>query len=83
MTIKQYVAPVIINVCYFFTIAGVVIGFEETEVQIPENITDGIKLLCAKVLDGELICEATVIVQYYNHTAVGKYVKYNIIINLS
>ena len=64
----------IINVCYFYTIAGVVIGFEETEAQIPENIRDGVKLLCAKVLEGELMREATVMVQYYDQTAVGKYV---------
>ena len=50
------------------------IGFEETEVQIPENITDGVKLLCVKVFEGELMREATVTVQYYNQTAVGKYV---------
>ena len=50
------------------------IGFEETEVQVPENITDGVKLLCVKVLEGELMHQATVIIQYYDQTAVGKYV---------
>ena len=50
------------------------IGFEETEVQIHENITDGDKLLCVKVMEGELMHQATVTVQYYNQTTVGKYV---------
>ena len=49
------------------------IGFEKPEVQIPENITDGV-LLCVKVLEGELMREATVILQFLDQTAVGKYV---------
>ena len=63
----------IINVCYFPTATGVVIGFEEPEVQVPEDITDGVKLLCVKVFEGELMREASVTVQYFDHTAVGKY----------
>ena len=47
------------------------IGFEETEVQVPESIIDGVKLLCVKVFEGELMREATVTVKYYDHTAVG------------
>ena len=50
------------------------IGFEETEVQVPENITDGVKLLCVKAFEGKLMREATVTVQYYDQTAFGKYV---------
>ena len=67
-------SPVIINVCYYSTIAGVVIGFEETEVQVSENITDGMKLLCVKVFQGKLMREVTVIARYYNQTVDGKYV---------
>ena len=48
------------------------IGFEETEVQVPENITDGVKLLCVKVLEGELMRETIVTIKYCDHTAVGK-----------
>ena len=40
------------------------IGFEETEVQVPESITDRVKLLCVKVLEGKLMREATAIVKY-------------------
>ena len=50
------------------------IGFEEPEVQVPENITDGVKLLCVKVMEGGLMREATVMVHYYDQTAVGMYV---------
>ena len=50
------------------------IGLEETEVQVPEDITDGVRLLCAKVFEGKLTREATIMVQYYDRTAIGKYV---------
>ena len=54
------------------------IGFEKTEVQIPENITDGVKLLCVKVFEGKLMREARVTVQFLNNSnndlAIGKYV---------
>ena len=54
------------------------IGFEKTEVQIPENITDGAKLLCVKVFEGKLMREARVTVQFLNNNnndlAIGKYV---------
>ena len=50
------------------------IGFEETEVLVPEDIINGVKLLCVKVLEGELMREATVMVQYYDQTTVGKHV---------
>ena len=49
------------------------IGFEETEVQVPENIADGVKLLCVKVFEGELRREATVTVKYCDQSAVSKY----------
>ena len=67
----------IINVCYFPTVTGVVIGFEETEVQVPENIAGGVKLLCVKVFEGKPMRESKIIVQYYDQTAVGKYVRIN------
>ena len=66
----------IINFYYFPTIAAVVIGFEETEVQVLENITDRIKLLCVKVLKGKLTREATVTVKYNDQTVVSKYLTY-------
>ena len=66
----------IINVCYFPTTTVVEIGFEETEVQVPENITDGVWLLCVKVFEGELMRETTVTVKYNDKTAVCKYATY-------
>ena len=55
------------------------IGFEKYIDYVPENITNGVKLLCVKVLEGNLTRETTVIVQYYditstyyNYIAVGK-----------
>ena len=50
------------------------IGFEESEVQVLENITDGVKLLCVNVSDGELTGEISINVEYKDQTAVGKYI---------
>ena len=52
------------------------IGFEETEVQVPESITDRVKLLCVKVLEGKLMREATAIVKYNDQIVFSKYLTY-------
>ena len=49
------------------------IGFEEPEVQVSEDITDGVKLLCVKVFEGELMREAKVNVSYQDESAIGEY----------
>ena len=49
------------------------IGFEKPEVQVPEDITNGVKLLCVKVLDGTLIRETVLSVSYQNKSAIGEY----------
>ena len=43
----------------------------DTEVQVPENIKD--KKICVNVTRGQLMREVTVMAQYQNHSANGKY----------
>ena len=57
----------------FPTSTGIVIGFEETEVQVPENITDGVKLLCLEVLNGTLMRRTVVSVSYQDGSAISEY----------
>ena len=49
------------------------IGFEELEDKVPENIENGVKLLCVNVSDGQLTNETLVTVVYQNQSAIGKY----------
>ena len=49
------------------------IGFKESEVQVPENIKDGVKLLCLAVLNGTLMHTTIVSVTYQNRSAISKY----------
>ena len=49
------------------------IGFEELEDKVPENIENGVKLLCVNVSDGELTNETIVTVVYQNQSAIGEY----------
>ena len=49
------------------------IGFEEAEVQVPENITDGVKLLCLEVLNGKLMRTTVVSVSYQDRSAISEY----------
>ena len=45
----------------------------DTEVQVPENIKDGEKSICVNVAHGQLMRKVTVMTQYQNHSADGKY----------
>ena len=49
------------------------IGFKEPEVQVPENIKDGVQLLCIEVLDGTLIRSTIVSVTCQDRSAISKY----------
>ena len=55
------------------------IGFERRRDYVSEDITNGVKLICVRVLKGRLRREASFIVQYYDtsihsdYMAVGKY----------
>ena len=51
------------------------IGLEETEVQVPEDITDGVRLLCAKVFRRRnLHVKPQSWFNTMTRTAIGKYV---------
>ena len=69
-----YIFSSIDNVHHNFpTTTGVVIGFKEPEVQVPENIINGVKLLCLEVLEGNLMRTTVVSVSYQDKSAISEY----------
>ena len=56
----------------FPTTTGVVIGFKEPEVNVRENIINGVKLLCLEVMDGTLMRTTVVSVSYQDRSAISK-----------
>ena len=55
----------------FFFVTGVTIGFEEENVQVPENIRN--ETLCLNVLLGQLARITVVSVSYQDQTAISEY----------
>ena len=49
------------------------IGFNDTEVHVPENIINRVKSLCLEVLDGTLMRTTVVSVSYQDGSAISEY----------
>ena len=64
-----------------FIFIGVTLGFDESNIQVPENITGGVRLICIGIRNGILGRMTIVNISFQDGTATSEY-KQNLALNL-